>query len=274
MMHVAPILTALRGEWFRLSRRAGVWVVMGLASAVVVGVLAVTWALTYLTPFELAIPPRGFPHLASASLSLLAPFLGIILAAMIFGGDYGWGTLRPLLARGQPRWQVALTKLLLTAVILAALWIAAWVLAVLAGLLAGDPNARAVGFFLEIPDGWWSIVGSFAGAWLVALAYAGLTALLCAIGRSTAFGLGVAIGILIFEFTVYPLAGLAATLATDIPLAEYTRWTLHGTSGGVTGGDDELSAWVFLPATLAYIAAFCALTLLVTQRRDVTSGNG
>ena len=63
-------------------------------------------------------------------------------------------------------------------------------------------------------------------------------------------------------------------LLTDIPLAEYTRWTLHGTSDGVTGGDDDLSAWAFLPATLAYIAAFCALTLMVTQRRDVASGNG
>ena len=273
MRDVAPVVTALRGEWFRLSRRTGVWVVMGLASAVVIGVLAVTWALTRVTLLELVIPPRGFPHLASASLSVLAPFLGIILAAMIFGGDYGWGTLRPLLARGQPRWQVVLTKLLLTAVILAALWIAAWVLATLVGLVAGDPDAGAGGFFLDIPDGWWPIVGSSAGAWLVALAYAGLTALLCTIGRSTAFGLGVAVAILIFEFTVYPIAGLVANLAADIPLGEYTRWTLHGTSGGVTGGD-ELSAWVFLPATLAYIVGFCALTLLVTQRRDVSSGNG
>ena len=274
MRDVALIVTALRGEWFRLSRRTGVWVVMGLASAVVVGVLAAVGALTQVTSLELAIPPRGFPHLASVSLSLLAPFLGIILAAMIFGGDYGWGTLRPLLARGQPRWQVALTKLLLTAVILATLWIAAWVLATLVGLVAGDRDARVTEFLLGIPDGWRTILGSSVGAWLVALAYAGLTALLCSIGRSTAFGLGIAVAILIFEATVYPVAGLVANLATDIPLEEYTRWTLHGTSRGVTGRDDDLSAWVFLPATLAYIAAFCALTLLVTQRRDVASGNG
>ncbi len=273
MRDVPPIVTALRGEWFRLSRRTGVWVIIGLATALVAGVLGVTWALIHLTPLELAVPPRGFPHLASASLSLLAPFLGIILAAMIFGGDYGWGTLRPLLARGQPRWQVVLTKLLLTAVILAAFWVAAWVLSTPVGLVAGDPAAGAEGSFLDVPDGWWPILGSSAGAWLVALAYAGLTALLCTIGRSTAFGLGVAVAILIFEFTVYPVAGLVADLVTDFPLGEYTRWTLHGTSGGVTGGD-ELSAWVFLPATLAYIAAFCALTLLVTQRRDVASGNG
>ena len=247
---------------------------VGLAGAVVVGVLAVTLALMHLTPLALELPPRGFPHLISTVLSLLAPFLGIILAVLIFGEDYAWGTLRPLLARGQPRWRLVAAKLALAAIILLIFWVGAWVLAALVGSVAGDPDARATGFFLEIPDGWWPILGSSAGAWLVALAYAGLAALLCTLGRSTAFGLGVAVAILIFEFMVYPVAGLVVGLTTDIPLGEYIRWTLHGTSGGVTGGDDALSAWVFLPATLAYIAAFCALTLLVTQRRDVASGNG
>ena len=274
MRDAARIVTALRWEWFRLSRRTGFWVIIGLVGTVLAGLPVVISALMHLAPLGISIPPRGFPHLAVSTLSLLAPFLGIILAAMIFGGDYGWGTLRTLLARGQPRWQVIVTKLLLTAVILAAVWVAAWVLATPVGWLAGDPNAVAAGFFLQIPDGWWPILGSSAGGWLVALAHAGLTALLCTIGRSTAFGQGVAIAIVIFEFTVYPVAGLVANLFTEIPLAEYTRWTLHGTSGGLTGGDDGLSAWVFLPATLAYIAGFCALTFLVTQRRDVSSGGG
>lgn len=274
MRYAAIVATSLRWEWFRLTRRTGVWVVLGLAGAVVIGVLAVTLALMHLTPFALDLPPLGFPHLISTVLSFLAPFLGVILAVLIFGEDYAWGTLRPLLARGQPRWRVVTAKLALAAIILLIFWVAAWVLAAVVGSVAGDPDARAVEFFLDIPDGWWPILGSAAGAWLVALAYAGLAALLCTLGRSTAFGLGVAVAILIFEFTVYPVAGLVVGLTTDIQLAEYTRWTLHGTSGGVTGGDDALGAWVFLPATLAYIAAFCALTLLVTQRRDVASGNG
>ena len=202
MRYAGIMATSLRWEWFRLCRRIGVWVVLGLAGAVGVGVLAVTLALMHLTPFELTLPPRGFPHLVSTVLSFLAPFLGVILAVQIFGDDYAWGTLRPLLARGQPRWRVVTAKLALAAIILATFWAAAWVLAVLVGSVAGDSDARATEFFLDIPDGWWPILGSSAGAWLVALAYAGLAALLCTLGRSTAFGLGVAVAILIFEFTV------------------------------------------------------------------------
>ena len=274
MRDASAIVTTLRWEWFRLSRRPGAWVILGLSSAAVIGVLAVATALLRLTPIDLSIAPHGFPLLAFEVLSRLGPFLGIMLAAMIFGGDHGWGTLRPLLARGQPRWQLMIAKLSLVAVILAALWIAAWILAAVVGLVAGESDTVPGGLFLDMPDGWWATVGSFASAWLVSIAYAGLAALLCTLGRSTAFGMGAAVAILIIEFTVYPVAGLISDLFLDISLSEYVRWTLHGTSGGVMGRDDDLSAWLFLPATLAYITVFCALTLLVTGRRDVGSGNG
>ena len=57
-------------------------------------------------------------------------------------------------------------------------------------------------------------------------------------------------------------------------LNDYTRWTLWGVTRGLMGRDDGLGPWVFLPAVLAYATAFTALAMLITQRRDVSSGNG
>ena len=271
---VIAIGNGLRWEWFRLCRRAALWVILGLVAVAVGGVLAITVVVQNAVPDGLSIPSYGFPLLVFEVLSRLGPFLGIILAAIVFGGDYGWGTLRPLLARGQARWQAALVKLILPSVILAAVWIAAWILAALVGLVAGDSGVNVFEFLPDAPAGWWPVAGRFLSAWPVAVAYLGLTGLLCAVGRSTAFGLGVGIAILIFESVVYPVAGLIADLALDISLGDYTRWTLRGVADGLMGRDDNIGPWPFLPATLAYLAAFWGLTLLIVTRRDVGSGSG
>ena len=99
-------------------------------------------------------------------------------------------------------------------------------------------------------------------------------ALLCAVGRSTAFGLGVGIAVLIVESIAYPAADLISQLALEVNLGDYTRWTLWGVTRGLMGRDDEFGPWVFLPAVVAYAAVFAALAALVTERRDVSSGNG
>lgn len=274
MNYAASFANALRWEWFRLSHRASIWVVLSLAGAMVVGALAIAAAVQHATPLDLGMTPAGYASVGFEVVSRVGPFLGIILAAIVFGGDYGWGTFRPLVGRGQPRWQVAAVKLSAVTAALLALWVVAWVVSALVGLAAGESSAGSPGLTGATDSGWWVVVGSFAAAWLVALAYAGLSAFLCTVGRSTAFGMGVAFAILIIEVAVYPVAGLVADLALDISLAEYTRWTLHGSSNGVMGRDDGLGPWVFLPVTLGYMALFTGLTLAVTQRREVGSGNG
>ena len=64
-----------------------------------------------------------FIHLA---LTVVGPFLGIFLTAVIFSGEYGWGTMRALLARGNPRQHVAVAKMLVIGVILALVWLVSW----------------------------------------------------------------------------------------------------------------------------------------------------
>ena len=264
----------LRWEWFRLRRRVGFWTIIGILALIVVGTLAATYAMRYVPLVGEVAPPYGFPHAVFETLSRLAPFLGLLLAGFIFGGEFGWGTWRTSLARGMASSRLLLTKMGLGAVILAIIWTAAWCLAAVIGLAAGDDAPG--GLIRQIPgypDGWGEAFLKFASAWPVALTYLALGALLCVVGRSTAFGVGVGIGIVFAEMIGHPLATAIAELAWDVQLNDVLRWTPHGATRGLLGNDD-LRAIAFLPVVLAYAGLFCWLTLLVFSRRDVDSGNG
>ena len=264
----------MRWEWFRLRRRTEFWVILGLLALAVVGTLAISAGVLRLIQSTISISSHGYPLLVFELLSRLGPFLGIVLAGMVLGSDYGWGTFRPLFARGQRRWHVLTAKLGLAALVLVVVWIVSWLLAAGVGMLAASPATNGLEFTPGGSGSWVDSAGTFVSAWPVTMTYLLLGALLCALGRSTAFGLGVGIAILIVESIAYPAAGLISQLALEVNLADYTRWTLWGVTNGLMGRDDHLGPWVFLPAVLAYAAVFAALAVLVTERRDVSSGNG
>ena len=274
MTILAVLGNMIRWEWFRLRRRTEFWVILGLLALAVVGTLAVSAGVLRLIQSSFSIPPYGYPLLVFELLSRLGPFLGIVLAGMVLGSDYGWGTFRPLFARGQCRWQVLTAKLALATLILAVVWIVSWLLAAGVGMIAATPPTNGLEFTPSGSGSWVESAGRFVSAWPVTLAYLLLGALLCAVGRSTAFGLGVGIAVLIVESIAYPAADLISQLVLEVNLGDYTRWTLWGVTRGLMGRDDQIGPWVFLPAVVAYAAIFAALAALVTERRDVSSGNG
>lgn len=272
--YVAMNVNTLRWEWFRLSRRAGFWAIVGILGLFVAGTLAVTIGMRFIPAVGETMPAYGFPHVVFEVLSRLAPFFGIILAGFIFGGEFGWGTWRTSLARGMPASRVILLKILLGAAVLLAIWIIAWCLAALVGIAVGENEPGGIirespGF----PDGWIDAGLQFASAWPVAVTYLALGALLCIIGRSTAFGIGVGIALVAAEMIAYPLLKLVAGLIWEVSLQDYLRWTLQGVSGGLLG-NDEPTAIIFLPALLCYAGLFCWLALAIFNKRDWDSGNG
>ena len=274
MTTFAILANTIRWEWFRLRRRTGFWMILGLLALAVAGTLAAFAAALRLIESDTSIPPHEYLLLVFELLSRLGPFVAIILAGVVFGSDYGWGTFRPLFARGRRRWQVVTAKLVLATLALAMVWVASWALAAVVGLVAAEPEMNRLEIIPGGSGGWADSTGRFMSALPVATAYLTLAALLCAVGRSTAFGLGVGIAILIVESIAYPAAGAISQLALDVNLGDYTRWTLWGVTRGLMGRDDDLGAWVFLPAVLAYVTAFAALAMVITERRDVSSGNG
>ena len=199
MTTFAVLSNTVRWEWFRLRRRTEFWVILGLLAVAVVGTLAISAGVLRLIRSDFSIPPYGYLLLVFELLSRLGPFLAIILAGTVFGSDYGWGTFRPLFARGQRRWQVVAAKLVLAILALAVVWVASWALAAMVGLVAAEPEANTLELFPGNSGGWADSTGTFISAWPVTIAYLLLGTLLSAVGRSTAFGLGVGIAILIVE---------------------------------------------------------------------------
>ncbi len=271
------VLTALRWEWFRLSRRAPFWVIMGLAAAVIAFGLAGLLLFRYFGQdfVGLATSPSDYPAAAVGALSGLGVFLAVVLSSMVFGSDFASGAWRALTVRGTARWQVGIAKLLLLAAILLVFWIVSWLAAAAVGLAAGQPSENPGGINEAITEtaGWGETLVRLGASWLVALAYLGLGAVLTTAGRSTAFGLGVGIGIVLFELWVYPLAGFLGQ-ALEFPVEDYTRWTLRGVTSRFVNGDDDLGRWTFLAPVLGYAALCWGLTLYGLHRRDLTSGSG
>ena len=262
----------VRWEWFRLRQRVGFWVILAIVALVLLATVAVSVAMQEWAPAGFSLPPHGFPFIVFLVLSRLGPLLAIVLAAMLFGEEFSAGTWRPLLARGTPKQWAIHPKLALGIGIILAVWLIAWFGSASVGLVAGEDGAgAAASSFIGVPDGWGMAALGFASGFPPAVAYLALGALLCVVGRSSAFGVGVGMAIVIGEAIVYPLANTISDLSLDISLSEYTRWTLWGVTNGING-QDEWNAAIFLPPVCAYIALFWSLAVLVMARRDVGSG--
>ena len=272
MSALFPILVALRWEWFRISRRPGFHVIMSMIAAVV---LLILLGAALIRNDGFGVGPSAFPFLIFVALTLVGPFLALFLSAFAFGGEYGWGTLRAMQARGLPGWQVILSKMLLVGLVLAVVWIVSWCLSAVVGLLAGDPDAPSTILpFADADVSWADTALLYLGNLLAAIAYMSLTVLLCMLGRSATFGLAVASAILIAESTVYPVAVFIIEAVYDFNLWDYLRWTLRGATSGLAGRYDDTNPWYFVPVVVAYIALFCSLSLAVLSRRDLDGGNG
>ena len=274
MTATATYLSLLQWEWFRLRQRVGFWVVVGMAGLFVVGILAVTTLATSQSAVPLGIPPQGYPAAVFQGLSRLGPFFGIVLASFLLGSEFAWGTWRTLIARGERRHWTIHSKLLLGSGILLAVWVVAWCVGAGVGLVAGDESSSAIGDFLfDVPDGWGEAAATCFASLPVAMTYMALGALLCVASRSSAFGVGVGLAVVVAESVAYPLANVIVNGVYGFELHEYTRWTLWGVSNGIVGRDELNAAW-FLPAVLAYLIAFYGLSILVFGKRDVDSGSG
>ena len=272
-MSAAVVMNALRWEWFRLRRRVGIAVIFGLLLA---GSLVQLGAQAWLVGLEVfPAAAYDYPARLMAAVNLVGPFAAVILAGIVLGGDFPAGAWRTLTARGMPRWQAALAKLLLLALTLTALLVVVWVVGALVGLLAGSdelPDYPAELAFGE-QNTWTLAVGSLGAAALTLLAYVGLGSVLTVAGRSAAFGIGVGIAIILAEFVVAMVGGFL-DFALESELSDYTRWTLSGSTGALLRGDDDLNRWVFVGPVLGYAGLCWGLTLWGLERRDLTSGGG
>ncbi|MFI5271774.1 MAG: ABC transporter permease subunit, partial [Ktedonobacterales bacterium] len=159
-------------------------------------------------------------------VAVLTGLLGVIvlttLAGMMAGGEYGYGTVRVILARGVGRGQFVLAQ----AAALAVLALAAAALMVLLGTLVGFTIGPLLGGTL--PALTTGAIGEVLLVWL-ALAvqlfgYTSIALFMATLGRSTAAGIGFGLGYFVAEGVIGGLLSIVALLfATHPNIADFIR---------------------------------------------------
>lgn len=220
-----------------------------------------------------SLKPDRAPQFALGAAAFLGAILSTVLAGSVGGNEFGWATIRTVLAHGGRRGSFLLAKyvtlLLASALIVvvgfAATFVGSYLVGGLAGLdlsLSGDIVGRTAGFIVR---GWYASVPYMAFALLLAVA-----------ARSAAAG--IAFGLVLF-FGESLVAQLALQLNKDLkPLfdAGVSRNINRVIETGLDSrglpepplppGDLAISVFILGLYTLAFIA----LAVHRLARRDVT----
>ena len=218
-------------------------------------------------PNSMTTSISDFSSLGPVAIGLL---LIMILTASLVGTEYGWGTLRTVLAGGIHRWTFLAAKLLLL------LWLCTGALIVIAAASVASSLATAV----IPPDemggltdaGRWSdVVIVFFKSVYGFLPFIALSVLATVLTSSRSAGIAISIGYFIIETAVAPLLNLHDTLAkvADYPLIQnFLSWT------AVPAMEDSSYALQAFVVILAQTFLLVVVTSWVFRRRDVGGAVG
>lgn len=229
-------------------------------------------------------------------------FMGIILlcilAGAVIGGEYSFGTQRLALSRGVSRAQVLAGQVGMLALL--ALMIAGGML--ILGILTGFTVGPLLGASLPAfpADGVLQLLGFWLVLSLHLFAYTLVALLLATLGRSTAAGIGGALGYVIFELIALPIvtaiaylvlttgsafgdvlqhiqdAFLAPNLSALLSAVNQSPLDLGGAAANNTEGVSGPGVYVISPlqgllVTLLYCVVLIGLSYWVLRKRDVTN---
>lgn len=286
------MLAFMRAEALKLRRRPAVWICFGLflALLLVFGYLLTYFILTYTKPpagaarpvdysaLKQALYPLHFHQNTIGGAALVGGVLAMIIGALAQGSEYGWSTVKTAFTQGARRWQVVASRLAVLAVVTLAMSLAAFALAALTSSALAAVDGRSIAF----PDAA-TVVKATLALWLIFGFWAAF-----GFGLATAFQQSaIAIGLgLAYALVIEALAfGLADQFAGD-PARRIHQWFplqnisfLAQSFGTVSPRDPTgaVAARPFAGAThavsmlLVYTAAFVALAVGLTERRDVSS---
>ena len=266
-----------RWEWFKLRRRWVPWILLGFVVAIsqLVFWLAVTLGddLSYQSPTENIANGLGVA-------SFFGPFIAVILAAAVTGGEYGWGTLRPVLSRGAGRWPFLTSKVAVSLLVTAAILIILSIAITISGFIA-----EAVLSAPESDEGygdlsWIDLLALFCRTVYAFLPYIALALFFVVLTGSNGVGIGLSLGYYIAEtIIIVPILTffdwsdkvfaflLSPTVAAWIrldPTEEANIATIDGMSGMAHG---------FIIVTI-YAVVLAAAALALFMRRDIAGAKG
>ena len=286
------MFAAFRGELFKVVRRPGIWVLVGLflALAILLG-YAITWLIythpppnssqglppgTTLSDFKVALYPENFVKETLNQWGLLGGVFTLIVGVLIQGSEYGWGTIKTLYTQRYGRLRMLFGKLAAMAVV---------VLVIVIALFAVDAACSSVVALLDSKTSSFPaadvILKAIGAAFLIFGFWAVFGFALATVFRQSAMAIGLGLAYaLVIELLIFGLlAGLGASIVRPIqqwfPIANTTylfqsfgQVRFRGIQSQPAPYADATHAVVVL---LLYVVAFSALSAWLTRTRDVTS---
>ncbi|MGH2529618.1 MAG: ABC transporter permease [Actinomycetota bacterium] len=270
-------------ELLLLRKRAATWILLAVA-------IFLSLLFTYLLPYSsyLSEPAAGrtaadlralLPESVVSSVLGGFPFyfgtLALILGALVFGSEYGWGTLKTSLMQHPGRLRLFLAK---EVAIVAALALFVGSIFVV-GAFASYVVAVREGAAITWPPVW-DAVRALGAGWLILTLWALFGGLLAVLSRGTALaiGLGIVYGLVVEGL----ISGFGSSLQV---LQDVTQGFLRTNGYSLVaplrdevvevGGPGAFSgpfvdAWQALLVITAYLFVFGGISALILQRRDVT----
>lgn len=267
------MLRLMRSELFRLRKRPQSWVMTLIMLAGVVATY-VTMAVAAIVmrdpnePSDLIAPGRIFES-GMQLVTGLGYIIVAIVAASIIGNEYGWGTIRPLVARARSRHALIAAKFLTLGLFIVCLLL----IGLIASILCSTIGSLVVGTEVSIGAGTladWFV--SFLRLLVAQLPYAALGFFATLLARSTAVGIGVGIGIAVLEAAIWSLVALVTDALEPVrrlglDYSSTVLFHINAHTDDIARGE-AVRAVVIL---LTWTAIFVGASFWVFQQRDVTT---
>ena len=266
------MLPLLKSELFRLRKRPQSWLLLVIAFLLVglfYGGFTIGALVTAGTDAADLREPLPFSELPNFGLSIALGFFGgvmlVIVAAGMMGNEYSWNTLRPLVARARSRASLLAAKLV---ALLVYTVIFSFVLAALVGLLSLASTmivGMESGFSAStLAEAFWFTARSI----LTSLPYLAFAFMIATLTRSNAAGIAGALGLLFIEQPLLQLLGAVSDVFGSVEKGGIA----YNVNKVLFNGLGPAGEWASLGIVLLYTAVFIAVSFVVFQRRDVTSG--
>jgi ABC-2 type transport system permease protein len=206
---------------------------------------------------------------------IVALIMIVVASASLIGSEYGWNTLRPLVARATSRVDLLVAKW----VVVGIYTIFMVVIGMIVSMLAASVATIFMGGRLSLPVAVWDDMALGLLRWAIAsLPYAAIAFAAALITRSNAAGIAIGLGV---NFAELLLMGLLVELINKFEtIVEYgINWNVQQlvnitTEDGGTVMDPVSSGqlWQSAGILLLYCAIAIVISYRVFTRRDITSG--
>ena len=261
----------------KLVRRPATWVTLGLA----IGLLSLILLLVGATLQE--VPPGAsrsasllFVTFPGAYVIVLSFVLGlgglfaVIYGAAIAGSEWGWGTLKSAVARGESRWHYIAATFAAVALLLGLGLVIAYAAGILSAILAGRlAGVAATG--LDDPRILGELPDHLARSWLAIAEQGAVGFAVATLARSQLAGIGVGVGLYFAEqFADLFLPDIVQYLPFHVANAAVNLGGLA--TGGAPGaiGAGAMSPDQALWLTVAWLGGAVVVACIATDRAEIS----